>query len=124
MQERKRLARRPEDGMIAGVAAGVAETYGIDVTLVRLAFIAVAVVSGGFAVLAYLAAAIIMPRAEDEPGPTAIKRNVDDLVTRGRELAGETRKVVERVRGGEPVQAGSRSADSGLRPTDTTSHEF
>jgi phage shock protein C len=126
MNERKRLARRPEDGMIAGVAAGIAETYGIDVTLVRLAFIAVAVISGGFAALAYLAAAIVMPRADDQVGTDSVKHNVDDLVTRGRELYGETRKVIDRARGSQPVGAGTgaRSEEDGVRATDTTSHEF
>ena len=125
MDERKRLARRPEDGMIAGVAAGIAHNYGIDVTLVRLAFVAVAIVSAGFAALAYFAAAIVMPRADEQIGTDSVKHNVDDLVTRGRELFGETRKVIDRARGaGEPVGAGARPADGGVRTTDTTSHEF
>ena len=125
MNERKRLARRPEDGMIAGVAAGIADTYGIDVTLVRLVFIAVAVISGGFAALAYLAAAIVMPRAEEQVGTDSVRHNVDDLVTRGRELYGETRKAINRARGStEPVGAGAGSSDPGVRATDTTSHEF
>jgi phage shock protein PspC (stress-responsive transcriptional regulator) len=125
MDERKRLARRPEDGMIAGVAAGIAQTYGIDVTLVRLAFVAVAIVSAGFAVLAYFAAAIVMPRADEQIGTDSVKHNVDDLVTRGRELVGETRKVIDRARG-QPVGAGAgaQSQDAGVRATDTTSHEF
>ena len=126
MDERKRLARRPEDGMIAGVAAGIAHTYGIDATLVRLAFVAVAIVSAGFAVLAYFAAAIVMPRAEEQIGTDSVKHNVDDLVTRGRELVGETRKVIDRARGAQPVGAatGDRMQEEGVRATDTTSHEF
>ena len=96
MRERPRLARRPEDGMIAGVAAGVAETYGIDVTLVRLAFVAVAVMSAGTALVAYLLAAVLMPREDDTPGIKSVRRGVDDLVTRGRTLYDETRKVIDR----------------------------
>ena len=113
--------------MIAGVAAGIAYNYGIDVTLVRLAFVAVAIVSAGFAALAYFAAAIEMPRAEEQLGTDSVKHNVDDLVTRGRELVGETRKVIDRARGSQPVGAGTGAGskdEEGVRATDTTSHEF
>ena len=99
MRERPRLARRPEDGMIAGVAAGVAERYGIDVTLVRLAFVAVAVMSAGTALVAYLLAAVLMPREDDTPGIDSVRHGVDDLVTRGRTLYDETRKLIDRSGG-------------------------
>jgi phage shock protein C len=92
----KRLARRPDDGMIAGVAAGIAHRFDIDVTLVRLAFVALAIVSAGTAIVLYLVAAVVMPRADDEPGVDSVKHGVDDLITRGRELYGETRKVIDR----------------------------
>lgn len=93
----KRLVRRPDDGMIAGVAAGVAERYDIDATLVRLAFVALAIVSAGTAIVLYLVAAVIMPRADEGPGVDSFRRGVDDLVSRGRDLYGETRKVVDRA---------------------------
>lgn len=92
----KKLVRRPDKGMIAGVAAGVADRYDIDVTLVRLAFIGLAIVSVGTAIVLYLIAAVVMPRADDEAGGDSFRRGVDDLVTRGKELYGETRKVVDR----------------------------
>jgi phage shock protein C len=90
-----KLVRRPDEGMIAGVAAGVADRYDIDVTLVRIAFVALGIITGGFAVLLYLAAAVVMPRQEDEPGFGSLKHGVDDLVTRGRDLYGETRRAVD-----------------------------
>lgn len=93
----KRLVRRQDDGMIAGVAAGVAETYGIDVTLVRLAFVGLAVITGGTAVILYLIAALIMPRADEGPGLDSIRHGVDDLMTRGKELYGETRRAMDRT---------------------------
>jgi phage shock protein PspC (stress-responsive transcriptional regulator) len=82
--------------MIAGVAAGIAARYSVDATLVRLGFVAAGIVSGGTAILAYLVGAIVMPRQEEAPGLTSLRHNVDDLVSRGRELYGETRKVVDR----------------------------
>ncbi|MGD9891087.1 MAG: PspC domain-containing protein [Dehalococcoidia bacterium] len=93
----KRLARRPDDGMIAGVAAGVADRYDIDVTLVRLAFVALAIVSAGTAIVLYLVAAVVMPRADEAPGMDSVRHGVDDLVSRGKDFYGETRKVVDRA---------------------------
>jgi len=95
--EDKRLTRRPDDGMIAGVAAGVAERFDIDVTLVRLAFVALAIVSAGTAIVLYVVAAVIMPRADESPGMDSVKHNVDDLISRGKDFYGETRKVVDRA---------------------------
>jgi phage shock protein PspC (stress-responsive transcriptional regulator) len=83
--------------MIAGVAAGVAERFDIDVTLVRLAFVALAVVSAGTAIVLYVVAAVIMPRADETAGMDSVKHNVDDLISRGKDFYGETRKVVDRA---------------------------
>jgi phage shock protein PspC (stress-responsive transcriptional regulator) len=56
----KRLYR-PRDGrVVAGVCAGLAAYFGIDPTLVRLAF-ASATVFGGVGILLYLCAWIVIP---------------------------------------------------------------
>ena len=53
---------RPRNGrMVAGVCAGAAEYFGVDVTLVRVIVAVVAVITGGAGVLAYLAAWVIIP---------------------------------------------------------------
>lgn len=57
--------------MIAGVCGGIAEYLDIDPTLVRLAFVAL-VFLGGFSIILYIAAAILMPIASltvPEPKP-------------------------------------------------------
>jgi phage shock protein C len=56
----KRLYRLRNGRVIAGVCAGLAAYSGVDPTLVRLAFALVTVV-GGFGVLLYLAAWILIP---------------------------------------------------------------
>ena len=57
-----RVLVRPRDGrMLAGVCAGFADYFGLDVTLVRVIWAVVSVITGGAGVLAYLAAWIIMP---------------------------------------------------------------
>ena len=56
----KRLYRAHEGRVIAGVCAGLASYFGVDPTLVRLAF-ALVTVFGGFGVLLYLCAWIVIP---------------------------------------------------------------
>ena len=68
----KKLRRLPEQGQIAGVCAGLADYFDIDVTLVRLIFIVLAIVTGGGMVLAYLVLALVVPAA-DEVGSTEAK---------------------------------------------------
>jgi phage shock protein PspC (stress-responsive transcriptional regulator) len=118
--EDKRLTRRPDDGMIAGVAAGIADRFDIDVTLVRLAFVALAIVSAGTAIILYVLAAIIMPRADETPGMDSVRRGVDDLVARGKDFYGETRKVVDRATSRPDTTTADPTVDS---PTETPTEE-
>ena len=57
----KRLMRS-QDQMVAGVAAGLAEYFDIDPTIVRLLFV-VLTLAGGPGLLLYLILWIIMPEA-------------------------------------------------------------
>ncbi len=57
-----RLYRSNTDRMVAGVCAGIAQNYGWDVTLVRLVLV-LCVLCGGFGVLAYVVAWIVIPEA-------------------------------------------------------------
>jgi len=61
----KRLYRSRKGQLIAGVCAGLAEHFGIDVNLVRLAF-AVFTIFFGVGVLIYLAAWIILPEEGED----------------------------------------------------------
>ena len=56
----KRLYRARDGRVVAGVCAGLAAYSGADPTLVRLAFVLVAVF-GGIGVLLYLCAWIVIP---------------------------------------------------------------
>jgi phage shock protein PspC (stress-responsive transcriptional regulator) len=60
----RRLTRSTDDKMLAGVAGGVARYLNADVTLVRVAFAALALMSGAGVVL-YAAAWLLIP-ADDE----------------------------------------------------------
>jgi phage shock protein C len=58
----RRVLVRTRDGrMLAGVCAGLADYLGLDVTLVRVLWAVVSVITGGAGALAYLVAWIIIP---------------------------------------------------------------
>lgn len=59
----KRLYRIEEGKMVAGVCGGIAEYFGLDPTLVRLAWILFSAM-GGSGVLAYIICAVVMPREQ------------------------------------------------------------
>jgi signal transduction histidine kinase len=61
------LRRDREAGWIGGVAAGIARRYGVDVSLVRLAFV-VATAAGGFGLGAYLLGWILIPPGDSARG--------------------------------------------------------
>ncbi len=57
----KRLYKSATDKKIDGVCGGIAAYFGIDSTLVRLAWV-IAVLCFGTGIFAYIIAAIVMPR--------------------------------------------------------------
>jgi phage shock protein C len=63
----RRLTRSRTDGKIAGVCAGLADYFDVDVVLVRAAWVVLSIVPGAIigGVLAYLAAWLVMPEATE-----------------------------------------------------------
>ncbi|HEY7324146.1 MAG TPA: PspC domain-containing protein [Streptosporangiaceae bacterium] len=76
----KVLVRKRNGRMVAGVCAGLADYVGTDVTLLRVIVAAVAVITGGAGILAYLIAWAIIPE-EDQKSPAA--ENVTDRTREG-----------------------------------------
>ena len=68
----KRLHRKPEGRIVAGVCTGLADYLGIDVTIIRLVFAALTVF-GGAGVLIYLIAWAVVP---EEGEKASIVENV------------------------------------------------
>lgn len=60
-QQPKRLVRRSDDRMVAGVCSGVADYLGVDVTLVRLVTVVGAIFGFGSLILAYVVAWALLP---------------------------------------------------------------
>lgn len=82
----ERLERSTDNRMIAGVAAGIARHWNLDVALVRAGFV-VTTIFGGFGAVAYLVAWLLLPGAGEE------RSRADDLMDRlrgadGGQLAG------------------------------------
>jgi phage shock protein C len=62
----KVLVRKRNGRMLAGICAGLADYLGQDVTLIRVIVAAIAVVTGGAGILAYLVAWAIIPEESQE----------------------------------------------------------
>jgi phage shock protein C len=61
----KILVRSRDDRMVAGICAGVAKYFGIDVTMVRVILVVVCLITGGAGILAYLVAWAIIPEESE-----------------------------------------------------------
>lgn len=57
----KRLYRSASDKMLAGVCSGIAHYFGVDPTLIRLAWVLFCGL-GGSGLLAYIICAIVIPQ--------------------------------------------------------------
>jgi signal transduction histidine kinase len=66
------LRRDREQGWLGGVAAGIARRFGIDVSLVRLAFV-VAAAAGGIGIAAYALGWLLIPAGDGEAARARIR---------------------------------------------------
>jgi phage shock protein PspC (stress-responsive transcriptional regulator) len=60
----KRLYRKPEGRIVAGVCTGLADYFGVDVTIIRLVFAALTVFGGAGALLYVIAWALVPEEGE------------------------------------------------------------
>jgi phage shock protein PspC (stress-responsive transcriptional regulator) len=98
----KQLFRDPENGMVAGVAAGLAAYFGIDAVLFRILFV-IGTLTGGWGLLIYIALWLLVPPA---------KTGSDRLRMRGESVTlGNLKEVVDRADAkGAAQRAGSTVA--------------
>ena len=83
----KRLYAIREGAMIGGICNGLAAYFAIDVTLVRVGFVLTALVTQGFAILAYVLMMFIVPEAktpEERAAAGAAPFNARDVVDRAK----------------------------------------
>ncbi|MGB2850830.1 MAG: PspC domain-containing protein [Solirubrobacterales bacterium] len=69
-QRPKRLLRSRDDRMIAGVAGGLGQYFGVDPIIIRIGF-GVSVLFGGLGLVAYLALALFVPSEDGTDDPQA-----------------------------------------------------
>jgi phage shock protein PspC (stress-responsive transcriptional regulator) len=81
----KRLYQIREGAMISGVCNGLAAFLNVDVTIVRIVFVALAVLTKGFWALVYVAMAIMIPfasTAEERAAAHGMPFNAQELIDR------------------------------------------
>lgn len=91
----RNLYRSSSQGWIAGVCAGLAESYGQPVWLARMIFVTLFLFSGSLAVLLYLAGVVLLerrPTVAPQPSP---RRPVFDY---GQSRSARLRQLSERMR--------------------------
>lgn len=59
----RRLCRSIRNIMLSGVCGGIGEYFGIDPSVVRVLWVILSVASVGAGILAYIACALILPKA-------------------------------------------------------------
>ena len=82
----KQLRRRPSEGHLGGVCAGIAEYFGIDPVIVRIAAVVLAISGPG--VPAYILAWIFVPEADDGAFPLASPGAKESREDRGAQAFG------------------------------------
>jgi phage shock protein C len=72
MTNGRRLTRSAHHKMIAGVCGGLAEYFGLDVTIVRVAYVLISILSVAFpGILAYIILMFVMPPPDAAAPPAA-----------------------------------------------------
>jgi phage shock protein PspC (stress-responsive transcriptional regulator) len=76
MSNGKRLVRKTDGKMIAGVAAGIADYFNVDVTLIRV-IIVITAIMGGFGLILYIVMWILVP--EDGSDQAIVNDVIDSM---------------------------------------------
>lgn len=96
MAKTKKLYRRPKDGKIFGVVAGLAEYFDIDVTLLRVIIVVLVFAGAGFLVPVYLLMALLLPTTPSDAkagiSTASVQSNFSELSREFREGAGDRTK--------------------------------
>lgn len=86
---RRRLYRIREGAMISGVCNGLAAFFSIDVTVMRIIFVALAVLTSGAWIIAYVVMIFVIPRAdtgEEHAAAHGMPFNARELIDRTRQF--------------------------------------
>jgi phage shock protein PspC (stress-responsive transcriptional regulator) len=109
-----RLRRSRSDAVLGGVCAGVARSAGLDPLLLRVAVVAVTVLTGGAGLIAYLAAWVLIPRDTDgSPAPqqSAAAESAPDVRTAWTTVGDDLRTLATDLRR-PPTDAAAPAEDA------------
>src|SRR4030095_7051840 len=103
---KRRLVRRPDEGKIGGVCAGLADYFNTDVALVRAAWVVLSIWPGAvvLGVVASLAAWLLMPRADAVDGASAAPQPRLVRSRTDRRIAGVCGGLAEYFEGGPTIR--------------------
>ncbi|MCL7410262.1 MAG: PspC domain-containing protein [Methanosarcinaceae archaeon] len=93
-----RLTKSRDDRVIDGVCGGLAEYFGIDTVIVRLAFIVFTLING-FGILLYIIFMVIMPKPEDDentPISKTIEQNVQGMAEQVKDIVEDVTKDLDK----------------------------
>lgn len=69
---KKKMTKSQSNKMLTGTLAGIAEYFGIDPTIVRVAFVFISVILVGAPIFLYLLLMLLIPKASsDQTGSTS-----------------------------------------------------
>jgi phage shock protein C len=85
----RELTRSETDRVLAGVAGGIAQRFGINSTLVRLAWV-LSVFFGGLGILVYVILWIVLPKGSPQTPPVRI---AEERYARGEISATELERI-------------------------------
>lgn len=106
--DKKRLFRDTDKALIAGVSAGLAEYFGLDVLLIRILFVIATILTAGWIILLYIILWLLVPEA---------KTSSDRLLMVGRPVTvSSLKEIVERA---DVKGAVHRTKTSFLSPINT-----
>jgi len=95
-QETKKLHRSKTEKVIAGVAGGLGEYFGIDPVLFRILFVFL-ILWGGAGILFYLILMFIIPGEGGQSAKETIKGAAGELKNKAQEVAGQIKQEAQDI---------------------------
>ncbi|MDD4990323.1 MAG: PspC domain-containing protein [Candidatus Pacebacteria bacterium] len=96
-EEMKKLHRSKNEKVIAGVAGGLGEYFGIDPVLFRILFVFL-ILWGGAGILFYLILMFIIPSQNGQSAKDAVKEAAFNLKEKAQEVAGGIKQEAQEMK--------------------------
>ena len=111
---KKGLFRDFDKSVIGGVVAGLAHYIGMDVTLLRLVFVALLFITHGSIILIYILLWIVIPKAKTASDKLKMKGEKVDVDSIVDQVSTEDESVKKKIKLGETVENTTRKFGNGI----------